>query len=79
MAEREGFEPSVRCRTPAFQASTFDRSATSPGAHRVMHKLRIRKEKPTVSTVTGSVMTQGLGPVLTGAALIFSYSSMEPS
>ena len=31
MAEREGFEPSVRnYRTPAFQASPFDRSGTSP-------------------------------------------------
>ena len=30
MAVREGFEPSVRCRTPAFQASSFDHSDTSP-------------------------------------------------
>ena len=31
LAEREGFEPSVRYyRTPAFQASPFDRSGTSP-------------------------------------------------
>ena len=31
MAEREGFEPSVRgYRTLAFQASPFDRSGTSP-------------------------------------------------
>ena len=32
MAERAGFEPAVRgYRTLAFQASAFDRSATSPG------------------------------------------------
>ena len=30
MAVREGFEPSVRFRTPAFQASSFDHSDTSP-------------------------------------------------
>src|SRR5690606_26269482 len=31
MAEREGFEPSVRlCRTHTFQACSFDRSDTSP-------------------------------------------------
>ena len=32
LAERAGFEPAVRSyRTLAFQASAFDRSATSPG------------------------------------------------
>ncbi len=30
MAEREGFEPSVRCRTHTFQACSFDHSDTSP-------------------------------------------------
>jgi hypothetical protein len=31
MAEREGFEPSVRgYRTPDFESGTFDHSATSP-------------------------------------------------
>ncbi len=30
MAEREGFEPSIRCRIHTFQACAFDRSATSP-------------------------------------------------
>ncbi len=31
MAEREGFEPSVReNRTPDFESGTFDHSATSP-------------------------------------------------
>ena len=30
MAERMGFEPMVRRRTPAFQAGAFDRSATFP-------------------------------------------------
>jgi AmmeMemoRadiSam system protein B len=30
MAEREGFEPSVRCRTHAFQACSFGLSDTSP-------------------------------------------------
>ena len=38
MAEREGFEPSIRfCRILTFQASAFDHSATAPhvleGAH----------------------------------------------
>ena len=28
MAVREGFEPSVRCRTAAFQATSFDHSDT---------------------------------------------------
>ncbi len=33
MAEREGFEPSVRFwRTLTFQASAFDHSATAPRA-----------------------------------------------
>jgi hypothetical protein len=33
MAEREGFEPSVReYRTPDFESGTFDHSATSPMA-----------------------------------------------
>gem|GEM_PF-5348840 len=31
LAEREGFEPSVRCRTPDFESGTLDHSATSPG------------------------------------------------
>ncbi len=32
LAEREGFEPSVReYRTPDFESGTFDHSATSPG------------------------------------------------
>ena len=31
MAEREGFEPSIRCRIHAFQACAFNRSAISPG------------------------------------------------
>ena len=31
MAEREGFEPSIRfCRILTFQASAFDHSATAP-------------------------------------------------
>lgn len=30
LAVREGFEPSVRRRTHAFQACSFDRSDTSP-------------------------------------------------
>ena len=47
LAEREGFEPSVRCyRTLAFQASPFDRSGTSPvllrGVRRFGCRLRQR-------------------------------------
>ncbi len=30
MVEKEGFEPSVRYRTPAFQASKLNRSDISP-------------------------------------------------
>ena len=30
MAEKEGFEPSIRCRIHTFQACAFDHSATSP-------------------------------------------------
>ena len=30
VAEREGFEPPVRCRTPVFKTGAFDHSATSP-------------------------------------------------
>ena len=43
MAEREGFEPSIRfCRILTFQASAFDHSATAPhllwkGAHLGLH------------------------------------------
>ena len=32
MAEKEGFEPSIRCRIHTFQACAFDHSATSPWA-----------------------------------------------
>ena len=36
LAEREGFEPSVRFwRTHTFQACSFDRSDTSPGMQRL--------------------------------------------
>ena len=31
LVEREGFEPSIRCRIHAFQACSFSRSDTSPG------------------------------------------------
>jgi hypothetical protein len=30
LAEKEGFEPSVRCRTLPFQGSAIDHSAISP-------------------------------------------------
>jgi hypothetical protein len=30
VAEREGFEPSIRCRIHTFQACAFDHSAISP-------------------------------------------------
>ncbi len=30
LAEREGFEPSIRCRIHTFQACAFSHSATSP-------------------------------------------------
>ena len=30
MAEREGFEPSIRCRIHTFQACSFSHSDTSP-------------------------------------------------
>ena len=31
MAEREGFEPPIRCRIPDFESGAFDHSAISPG------------------------------------------------
>jgi LemA protein len=38
VAEREGFEPSVRGnRTPDFESGTFNRSATSPAAHYILN------------------------------------------
>ena len=38
MAEREGFEPSIRfCRILTFQASAFDHSATAPHALEAGH------------------------------------------
>jgi len=38
MAEREGFEPSIRfCRILTFQASAFDHSATAPHARKAEH------------------------------------------
>ena len=38
LAEREGFEPSVRgYRTHAFQACSFDRSDTSPKEDNILH------------------------------------------
>ena len=36
MAEREGFEPSIRCRIHTFQACAFDHSAISP-TKRTLH------------------------------------------
>src|SRR4051812_43749131 len=30
LAEREGFEPPLRCRKPDFESGAFDHSATSP-------------------------------------------------
>lgn len=30
MAERAGFEPAVRCRTPLFESGALSHSATSP-------------------------------------------------
>ena len=53
MAEREGFEPSIRfCRILTFQASAFDHSATAPhrnpiglckatGVNRVRNQIRL--------------------------------------
>ena len=35
LAEREGFEPSIRCRIHTFQACSFDRSDTSPGGNSI--------------------------------------------
>ena len=32
MAEREGFEPPIRCRIPDFESGAFDHSAISPTA-----------------------------------------------
>ena len=32
LAEREGFEPPLRCRKPHFECGAFDHSATSPFA-----------------------------------------------
>ena len=34
MAEKEGFEPSIRFRIHTFQACAFDHSATSPEARK---------------------------------------------
>ena len=48
MAEREGFEPSIRfCRILTFQASAFDHSATAP------HTLEVRLP------IAGRAMRQG--------------------
>ncbi len=33
VAEREGFEPSIRCRIHTFQACAFDHSAISPDCY----------------------------------------------
>ena len=40
MAEREGFEPSIRCRIHTFQACAFDHSATSPWARSLAQRHR---------------------------------------
>ena len=39
MAEREGFEPSIRCRIHTFQACAFDHSATSPWCESLAQRL----------------------------------------
>jgi predicted Zn-dependent protease with MMP-like domain len=46
VAEREGFEPSIRfCRILTFQASAFDHSATAPAAPERVHNSRIALEE----------------------------------
>ena len=52
MAEREGFEPSIRfCRILTFQASAFDHSATAPHARKAAHVGGTRAEGNGVATL----------------------------
>jgi hypothetical protein len=42
LAEREGFEPSIRCRIHTFQACAFDHSAISPTYSPTQHRKAIK-------------------------------------
>ncbi len=66
MAEKEGFEPSIRCRIHTFQACAFDHSATSPKARRVSQSSALLQNyslKDGASTQAELVLFCGLGPV----------------
>jgi hypothetical protein len=52
LAEREGFEPSIPCGIPAFQAGALDHYATSPRSG-VEAILQVRRENATVVRVGG--------------------------
>ncbi len=45
LAEREGFEPSIRCRIHTFQACAFDHSAISP-TYVPTQRMGTEKDKP---------------------------------
>jgi hypothetical protein len=42
LAEREGFEPSIRCRIHTFQACAFDHSAISPAYHPTQRMITLK-------------------------------------
>ena len=56
MAEREGFEPSIRCRIHTFQACAFDHSATSPWARSLAQPYRLDEQATRQKEVPSSIL-----------------------
>ena len=63
MAEREGFEPSIRfCRILTFQASAFDHSATAPHAPEGAHLVAPGGQGKLASIVPASAISFAVTP-----------------
>ena len=56
MAEREGFEPSIRCRIHTFQACAFDHSATSPWARSLAQPYPLDEQVASQKEVPSSIL-----------------------
>ena len=56
MAEREGFEPSIRCRIHTFQACAFDHSATSPWARSLAQPYPLDEQATRQKEVPSSIL-----------------------
>ena len=79
MAEREGFEPSMRCRIHTFQACSFDRSDTSPGFARPLRVAAVRPSRIPAHALAATVAPfrawRGLQPNVAGGP---DRTAMDP-